>query len=61
MDITTYYSSNKEVVLKKAHQIVICACGERVKYGATGSHTKHSPRHRIWEQTQKSLTLKALA
>jgi hypothetical protein len=58
MDITTYYSANKEVVLKKAHQIVICACGERVKYGATGSHTKHSPRHHIYEQMMKSVGMK---
>jgi hypothetical protein len=58
METTTYYSANKAQVLQKAHEYLLCECGFKVKRGAMGSHTKHSPAHRVWEQTQRSLTLK---
>lgn len=55
IDPSTYYQSHRDKILHKAHQIVKCACGENVKYGATSSHCKHSPRHRIYEQMRKSV------
>lgn len=54
----TYYQSHRDKILHKAHNIVLCACGEKVKYGTTSSHCKYSPRHKIYEQMRKSIDLK---
>ena len=57
---STYYNDNREKVLQKAHQFVLCPCGERIKYNSLSSHRTHSPRHRIYEQMNKSVNMKSL-
>jgi len=52
---TTYYAQNREQVLAKAHQVVVCECGEKIKRAGLSSHRKYSPRHRIWKQMTESL------
>lgn len=54
MEISTYYSQNREQVLTKAHQFVMCDCGQRVKRGCLSSHRTYSHRHRIWVQMLSS-------
>jgi hypothetical protein len=50
---TTYYSENREAVLRKARTKVTCECGAVVSYSSMGWH-RHSQRHAIWEQSIKS-------
>jgi hypothetical protein len=50
MEPTTYYSVNREQVLAKTHQFVLCDCGQKVKRGCLSSHRTYSHRHRIWVQ-----------
>lgn len=45
----TYYSDNREEVLKKANRKITCGCGVVLSYSSMSWH-RRSTKHQIWER-----------